>query len=884
MSRARPMLRADTSSEGVGVCTECSGSQPHWPNVELGEATIQIADGPDATVAELVAQSMSANSQPEPPPEGGITTRDWSVDKLLDRYSERFRSVRRVSALTLSQKELEDEIARFEKEGRPLIIEGYHRKEEWPTERFGVDWLCRHGPEDVRTRNVRDWTDGTMKMNEFIEYCRKTSPHGTVAESSRLYGKDVDCPTEWRDWLNHSGILPPMLLEEDAENFMNRLPTSDRVETLMCYLGIGDTFTPAHKDLCASTGHNLMCYTENSGSSFWFMTESSAAPNVMKYFQSVGQELDLETHAMSLDEFARAPFTVYIAEQKLGDLVLVPPRSCHQVVNNGGLTIKASWSRMTLGGLKTALYHELPIYRRVCRSETYRVKSIIYQSLQYYTQILQANWSAVQERNFSSPLDAGSKSRSPSSPSRDTMSGSRKSGTILDGPATADKQKSIQTLQELLKLFDDILGEEYHPQHAALSRVSPPDPDYQHSWHYTCDFCGCDIFQSFFECKHCGITDSQQEKGTGDGIILCTSCYVEGRTCKCTRMDPAQRFSFDALVEQRNRASRVLEELAPGEGPAQLSLDISSRKSPFNKDANSLSVLRAAMALQKIRKKQANSRDARVCTDRRERSSHHAPALSVVPCKRCHGSLCLEHLLVLGIHAASVFLERSKDDPLHDRWHDFHRRKKTDLIRENRANNAVATGSPLALEDRLLIAAAEFKVCRPVKERWVKLGFYDSHVQVLNVSHKFKKVPVRRPNNPLSGPSTSGSPLTELAVTPEPEDISAPTHLVKNMLICASSDSGNVSASPVAGTSASPENDSHATRQRTPRSRSLLDCVEIPPLKRKSTVPLAEPRPSKKVKVLNAGATQSPSVCAKAVGSLRIRLTYVEARTTAFHE
>lgn len=137
-----------------------------------------------------------------------------------------------------------------------------------------------------------------------------------------------------------------------------------RVETLMCYLGIGDTFTPCHKDLCASFGHNLMCYTEDGASAFWFMTESSAAPLMAKYFQSLGQELDLETHAMSVEEFATIPCDIYITEQKAGDLVLVPPRSCHQVVNHGSLTVKMSWSRMTIRSTQIALRHELPIYRR----------------------------------------------------------------------------------------------------------------------------------------------------------------------------------------------------------------------------------------------------------------------------------------------------------------------------------------------------------------------------------------------------------------------------------------------------------------------------------------------------------------------------------------
>lgn len=94
------------------------------------------------------------------------------------------------------------------------------------------------------------------------------------------------------------------------------------------------------------------------------MTASSSAAEVAKYFQKLGHELDLESHVITVDELQDAPFMVYIAEQKLGDFVYVPPRSCHQVVNHGGITIKTSWSRMTVPGLLSAFYHELPAYRR----------------------------------------------------------------------------------------------------------------------------------------------------------------------------------------------------------------------------------------------------------------------------------------------------------------------------------------------------------------------------------------------------------------------------------------------------------------------------------------------------------------------------------------
>ena len=108
-----------------------------------------------------------------------------------------------------------------------------------------------------------------------------------------------------------------------------------------------------------------MCYTENGGSSLWFMTATPDAPLVGAFFQEeLHSEVDWERRTVTVEQFAKAPCTVYVADQKLGDLVLVPPRSCHQVVNRGGLTVKTSWSRMTRNGLAMALRDELPIYRR----------------------------------------------------------------------------------------------------------------------------------------------------------------------------------------------------------------------------------------------------------------------------------------------------------------------------------------------------------------------------------------------------------------------------------------------------------------------------------------------------------------------------------------
>lgn len=299
------------------------------------------------------------------------------------------------------------------------------------------------------------------------------------------------------------------------------------VETLMCYLGIGDTFTAAHKDLCASSGHNLMCYTERDGASYWFMTKGSAAPDVADFFRELGQELDHETHVVTLNQLKAAPFDIYIGKQVLGDLVLVPPRSCHQVVNAGGITLKTSWSRMSLKGLSVALYHELPLYQRVCRFETYRIKSTIYHAVQRQTVDLESiGWKRLR--------------------AKESGEGDPAKSQLLK----TQEETCVRTLTLLLKLFQYVLNEEFHPGWKQMKRLDATTSTAA-DLEISCDFCGCDIFQSFFECAKCTLPD-------GANYYICIRCYVEGRACKCQSMQPTQVRSFQDLLQTQSKAIKVL--------------------------------------------------------------------------------------------------------------------------------------------------------------------------------------------------------------------------------------------------------------------------------------------------------------------------------------
>ncbi|KAI0780970.1 hypothetical protein BD413DRAFT_463733, partial [Trametes elegans] len=517
-------------------------------------------------------------------PRPRITSQGWNVEELCSKF-ENFKPVRRAHACSES---LAATLLGYERDGIPLIVDHWDEHPAWPQDIFSLEWLLRtSGEKQISTRNVHDRRDHSMTLREFVDISRKQSRHSVAGESQRLYWKDADCPLEWRKWLLHSGAVPANVLPGvvNPDDYLGYLSESEAVESLLCYMGIGDTYTAAHKDLCASSGHNLMCFSEQGGSSYWFMTAANDAPAVAAYFhRELRQELDWETHVTTVEELGRAPFKVYIAEQKVGDLVLVPPRSCHQVVNHGGLAMKTSWSRMTLDNLTTAIRYELPIYRRVCRPEQYRVKTILYRSVLHLTEQLQKALAFVPQP----ALKAEPRDPTPT--------------------ANADTVDRAKKLRRLVQLFDEVLREEFarcyteldhifrsegsigwgltsgltpsagndsgRPGSSSLSngfKLRPQLPadvedrrnsdrarERTASCNLACDFCGADIFQSFFECQSCRTPEEGTTPSIGDGLLICPSCYVEGRACHCSDMEPRQCRPFEMLLSDRNDAAHVL--------------------------------------------------------------------------------------------------------------------------------------------------------------------------------------------------------------------------------------------------------------------------------------------------------------------------------------
>lgn len=360
----------------------------------------------------------------------------------------------------------------------------------------------------------------------------------------RLYLKDMDCPEEWANQLKK--IMPECVyylndcieprtggdgaIREPNEygqmmygkgaapagDLMSSLPPDMRALNMMCYIGHEGTYTPAHREMCASLGQNIMVEAsvdgkgERAGSSIWFMTETSERELVSEYFLSMlGHDIEVEKHFAQLNAWKKAPFNVWVVEQKVGDLILIPPLAPHQVWNRGTRTMKAAWNRTTIDTLELALHEALPRARMVCRDEQYKCKAIIYYTLANYYELLQ----------------------------RDTIEPKMwKYGRI---------KQLLDDFKRLFDLYQEILVSEM------FSPKLPEETDVEmvpYDSNVTCSYCRCNIFNRFLTCKSC-ILWSDDGK-IEDAYDVCMDCYAMGRSCACiSNLKWVEQWDWTALVQ-----------------------------------------------------------------------------------------------------------------------------------------------------------------------------------------------------------------------------------------------------------------------------------------------------------------------------------------------
>ena len=350
-------------------------------------------------------------------------------------------------------------------------------------------------------------------------------------KSQRIYLKDIDCPQVWQDklkdhipaglfYLNEStgetggpGVLDEAVGRKGrgiarAGDLMSSLPPEMRAENLMCYIGHEGTYTPSHREMCASLGQNIMVNAsgqisedgkpERPGSSIWFMTETKDRHVVSEYWLSVlGHDIEVENHFAQLAAWKKAPYKTYVVEQHPGDFILIPPLAPHQVWNRGTRTMKIAWNRTTVETLEHALNEALPNSRIVCRDEQYKNKAIVYYTLLKYSTLI---------KSARAQVEAG--------------------GDQAEAIQRSVKVRQVQ--RDFKKLFDlyknILLSEMFTPDSREHPEFLPYDSN------VTCAYCRCNIFNRFLSCKSCKNLFSSEIEEPYD---VCMDCYCMGRSCGC---------------------------------------------------------------------------------------------------------------------------------------------------------------------------------------------------------------------------------------------------------------------------------------------------------------------------------------------------------------
>ncbi|PWY63544.1 JmjC domain protein [Aspergillus heteromorphus CBS 117.55] len=445
--------------------------------------------------------------------------------------------------------------------GKPLVVEGFNHRLDKSI--FSEKWLKNHYSTKTEiARNLTTKTDLPLTIghylknmpllaNQWNEYNYKDTGR------QRIYLKDIDCPPKWYDHLKR--IIPPGLfyLNISAQAFegpgsnttpapgrqndsscpvvrpgdlMGCLPADMRAENLMCYIGHEGTYTPAHQEMCASLGQNMMVEASDGsieygketkpGSSIWFMTESKDRRVVSEYWISMlGHDIDIEDHFAQVNAWKAAPFKTYVVEQKPGDFILVPPLAAHQVWNRGTRTVKVAWNRTTPETLEKALGEALPHARMVCRDEQYKNKAIVFYSLGHYSALL-------------GKLDA----------------------TNVDHMTI---QQILKDFEQLFGLFTDILLTE------CLSNELREE-DVEHvpfDSNITCSYCRGNIFNRFLTCPSCVGPSISDEEDTYD---ICMECYAMGRSCACiSKLKWVEQFHWCELQQKYETWRQQLLEFRP---------------------------------------------------------------------------------------------------------------------------------------------------------------------------------------------------------------------------------------------------------------------------------------------------------------------------------
>lgn len=439
--------------------------------------------------------------------DSGFSSDDMELDQSFKPVAEKYYQIpksfegtnfvwaKRIELKELTQDLVEDYVVQ---KGLPLVVSKVTSHwADWKRNDWGFKWLKENfgktkmlnGPRDIdRMEDIPNWN-----LEKYLEYLEIPD----CEKKSRLYGKDVTAPPEWRSYLfDH---LPPYLTWKHHGDLLGCPPLNMQAESVMIYIGHENTRTPAHKDIVGTIGHNLLVYSENGGENgqekggaVWYCMGRHDDQLVTKFWKSKHRSIDSDNYFMPIDELKKAPFQVHVIDQCEGDLVIVPPEGAHQVVNRGR-SCKFAWNRLNISILENTVFKVLPLYRSLKKPEVYRTRLSCLYALKQLNSDLESFFSL-------NPLSAHTVS-SFTSTSTSSSSPSYSFSSSCNFPISETKKKAKKYLKELptlIKVIETTLARDYVPETDSFKIPIFTDPTPHKRW---CNICNTDILNRSIHCR-----------------------------------------------------------------------------------------------------------------------------------------------------------------------------------------------------------------------------------------------------------------------------------------------------------------------------------------------------------------------------------------------
>lgn len=362
--------------------------------------------------------------------------------------------------------------------GKPFVVHDFNQLDTWPRPPADTDPRAGSVPsftierlielstkKNIPIRNCSTGRDLSFTLSKFVESARQSYP-----EFQSLYARDLPCPQEWLAQCRQ--LLPTEVQWGGKLDLFQWLPQCARSEVMMAYVGSEGSCSGFHRCFSSTIALNFLIDTDDDRPVVCIGTDFESQQRYDAFMSSRGVSPHLDWHNLSTDEMMHADFDLYVYDQKVGDLVILPPATAHQIWNPSILSTKLVWNILHPLSLEVGIQHVQPPFNRLCHPDVARTNL----SLAY------AMLSLVQQP----PTDA----------------------------APLPLPPDLPLLSKLFRqLVHDETIESQTPPHISLVQLPA-------GVIATCNFCSTAIWNRHVRCTVCTDFD------------LCLLCYLNGRSCE----------------------------------------------------------------------------------------------------------------------------------------------------------------------------------------------------------------------------------------------------------------------------------------------------------------------------------------------------------------